>query len=283
MSSIFGTLLSLSVIVFLVKAERARSVSAIFIFGDSTADPGNNNGLNTIFKCNFLPYGRDFPTHQPTGRFCNGRLVTDFIAEELGLKETVPAYLDPQLKTQDLLTGVSYASSAAGYDDLTAHNNKAVPIWQQVEYFKAHVEKLKKVVGEKNASDIVRNALYGISIGSNDILDNYFLLPIRRKEFSVEQYQDFLVKKAEDFTKELYHLGARKLGVFGLPPLGCLPVERSVRLQTTDVRPCVEKLNQVAMTYNEKLQAVISNLKPKLPGMMMVLRNQRGDAVERDW
>lgn len=55
------------------------SVSAIFVFGDSTSDPGNNNYIRTPFKSNFAPYGKDFPNHVATGRFCNGRLATDFI------------------------------------------------------------------------------------------------------------------------------------------------------------------------------------------------------------
>jgi len=58
-------------------------VSAVYIFGDSTADPGNNNGLATIFKANFPPYGRDFEDHKPTGRFTNGKLVTDILCMAL--------------------------------------------------------------------------------------------------------------------------------------------------------------------------------------------------------
>ena len=42
-----------------------------------------------------------------------------FAAEELGIKSVVPAYLDPNLKTEDLLTGVSFASGGSGYDPLT--------------------------------------------------------------------------------------------------------------------------------------------------------------------
>lgn len=57
------------------------SVQAIFVFGDSTADPGNNNYVTTIFKGNFPPYGRDFPNQVPTGRFSNGRLANDFIGD----------------------------------------------------------------------------------------------------------------------------------------------------------------------------------------------------------
>lgn len=53
-------------------------VPALCIFGDSVVDVGNNNDLQTLIKSNFLPYGRDFVSHQPTGRFCNGKLATDF-------------------------------------------------------------------------------------------------------------------------------------------------------------------------------------------------------------
>lgn len=53
-------------------------VPALCIFGDSVVDVGNNNNLSTIIKANFPPYGRDFVTHKPTGRFCNGKLATDF-------------------------------------------------------------------------------------------------------------------------------------------------------------------------------------------------------------
>lgn len=52
-------------------------VPAIITFGDSVVDVGNNDYLPTIFKANYPPYGRDFVNHQPTGRFCNGKLATD--------------------------------------------------------------------------------------------------------------------------------------------------------------------------------------------------------------
>lgn len=51
---------------------------AFFVFGDSTVDPGNNNYIRTLMKGNFPPYGNDFVNQTPTGRFTNGRLVTDY-------------------------------------------------------------------------------------------------------------------------------------------------------------------------------------------------------------
>lgn len=55
-------------------------VPAMFIFGDSSADCGTgiiNRWLQE--RADHLPYGRDFDTHRPTGRFCNGRIPVDYL------------------------------------------------------------------------------------------------------------------------------------------------------------------------------------------------------------
>ncbi|KAK9990133.1 hypothetical protein SO802_025118 [Lithocarpus litseifolius] len=96
------------------------TVPAVIIFGDSIVDTGNNNYIETVVKCDFTPYGRDFNGGKPTGRFSNGKVAADFLAEIFGVKKILPAYLDPNLQLQDLLTGVSFASGGAGYDPLTA-------------------------------------------------------------------------------------------------------------------------------------------------------------------
>ena len=95
-------------------------VPAIIVFGDSSVDSGYNNGISTILKSNFEPYGRDFFSNQPTGRFSNGRIPTDFISEAFGLKPTIPAYLDPMYNIADFATGVCFASAGTGYDNATA-------------------------------------------------------------------------------------------------------------------------------------------------------------------
>lgn len=55
-------------------------VPAIFIFGDSLIDNGNNNDLTSFAKANYYPYGIDF-NGGPTGRFSNGYTMVD----EIGL------------------------------------------------------------------------------------------------------------------------------------------------------------------------------------------------------
>ena len=53
-------------------------VPAMFVFGDSLIDNGNNNDLPSFAKANYFPYGIDF-SDGPTGRFSNGYTMVDEI------------------------------------------------------------------------------------------------------------------------------------------------------------------------------------------------------------
>jgi len=65
---------------FVVTIEaNLKKVPAFYVFGDSTVDSGNNNFIDTAFRSDFPPYGRDFVNQAPTGRFTNGKLGTDFV------------------------------------------------------------------------------------------------------------------------------------------------------------------------------------------------------------
>lgn len=161
-------------------------VPALFVFGDSIVDPGNNNYIPTLAKANFPPYGRDFIDHKPTGRFSNGKLSTDFIAAGLGLKETLPPYLDPDLSTQELMTGVSFASAGTGYDNLTAEVASVIPMWKQAKFFRDYSVLLGERVGEEKASTIIREAIVLSCAGTNDLIENYFFSAHQEK--SVHRY-----------------------------------------------------------------------------------------------
>lgn len=95
-------------------------VPAVIVFGDSTADTGNNNFIQTMARGNYPPYGRDFAGGVATGRFSNGRLAADFVSEALGLPPAVPPYLDPSHSIHQLASGVSFASAGTGLDNITA-------------------------------------------------------------------------------------------------------------------------------------------------------------------
>lgn len=115
-SSFFLILFFLNIIFSMVDGK----ISAVIVFGDSSVDTGNNNGINTLLKSNFEPYGRDFEGGRPTGRFSNGRVPVDFFSEYFGLKKYVPAYLDPNYGMKDFISGVNFASAGTGYDNTTS-------------------------------------------------------------------------------------------------------------------------------------------------------------------
>lgn len=176
--------------------------SSILVFGDSTVDPGNNNYLLTISKANYFPYGIDFPGHVATGRFSNGKLVSDFLASALNIKDTVPPFLNPDLSDQELLTGVSFASGESGIDDFTASLTNVLSMDQQLQYFKAYTMKLKQIVGEDQAMQRLQHALVLISVGTNDFILNFHDFPSRRLMFiTIDAYQDYLLDKFDVMIK----------------------------------------------------------------------------------
>lgn len=62
-----------------LSGEARPLVPAVMLFGDSLLDIGNNDYIHTVAKANFPPYGRDFEDDVATGRFCNGKVLSDFI------------------------------------------------------------------------------------------------------------------------------------------------------------------------------------------------------------
>ncbi|XP_076936034.1 GDSL esterase/lipase At5g45950-like [Bidens hawaiensis] len=238
------------------------NVTSILVFGDSSVDPGNNNNLpDTWHKGNFLPYGNDFARSTPTGRFTNGRLVTDFIAAALGYSKEIKAYLDPHLKDEDLLHGVSFASGGSGYDDFTANNiTNVISLNKQLEYFKEYKIRMERLVGKQDAHKIVSNAVFILSMGTNDFLQNYYFDPTRSRMFTITQYQRYLISCMESYVKKMHSLGVRRLAVVGMEPFGCMPLIRTLK----DSVKCDEEMNQVALSFNLLLKAKVSELETTL-------------------
>ncbi|KAG1363922.1 GDSL esterase/lipase [Cocos nucifera] len=256
-------------LLLLHSANIAAKVPAIIIFGDSSVDAGNNNFIPTVARSNFEPYGRDFNGGQPTGRFCNGRLATDFISEGFGLLPAVPAYLDPKYTIKDFASGVCFASAGSGYDNATSDVLSVIPLWRELEYFKEFQKKLEDYQGKAKTRETISEALYIMSLGTNDFLENYYTVPGgRRTQYTVDEYQDFLVGIAEGFIRNLYRLGARKLDLTGIPPMGCLPLERVAN--PTSREACNEMYNRVAWNFNGKLKQLVNKLNRELSGMTIV-------------
>ncbi|XP_030541474.2 GDSL esterase/lipase At5g42170-like [Rhodamnia argentea] len=250
------------------------TVSAVFTFGDSILDTGNNNHLITLVKSNFPPYGRHFMGGKPTGRFSNGMIPSDFFARQLGIKELLPAFLDPNLQLQALIGGINFASAGAGFDPLTSELVSVIPMSTQLRLFDEYKTKLKSSIGEERADSIVANGLYIVSAGSNDIAATYLHTPTRIFNYSIPSYTELLVRSASSFLQELHIKGARRIGVFSLSPLGCTPLQRT--LASGIERRCAEDDNRMAQLFNSKLSLELHRLNGAFPHAKMALVDAYG-------
>ncbi|KAL8245951.1 hypothetical protein R6Q59_007167 [Mikania micrantha] len=237
-SSVRGTLL-----------PKNASVSAVLVFGDSFVDQGNNNYVTTLGKGNYLPYGSDFMGGKPTGRFSNGRTIPDFLAEALGVKEYLPAYLDPLIKDKDLQTGVSFASGGSGFDPLTTTITTAIPMSVQLDMFKEYIQRLKRNIEEEPANNIITNSVVVVVAGNNDLFLSY---PVRKLQYDVPAYSNMIAKIVLKFIQEIHTLGVRRMVIFSAPPIGCLPEVRTLYggLQ----RSCADQENIAAQLFNNILK-----------------------------
>jgi hypothetical protein len=67
-------------IILLLCKNAQGAVPAVYVFGDSLVDVGNNNHLQlSLLKANFPHNGVDYPGHKATGRFSNGKNFADFL------------------------------------------------------------------------------------------------------------------------------------------------------------------------------------------------------------
>ncbi|KAL1218255.1 GDSL esterase/lipase [Cardamine amara subsp. amara] len=256
------------------KATTQPLFPAILIFGDSTVDTGNNNyPSQTILRAEHVPYGIDLPSHIPKGRFSNGKLFSDIIATKFNIKQFVPPFLQPNLSDHDIVTGVCFASAGAGYDDQTSLTTQAIRVSEQPKMFKSYITRLKSIVGDKKAMKIINNALVVVSAGPNDFIVNYYDVPSWRLEYpSISGYQDFVVKRLNNFVRELYSLGCRKIVVGGLPPMGCLPIQMTAQFRNI-LRFCLEQENRDSVLYNQKLQKLLPQIEASLTGSKIMYSN----------
>ncbi|KAK2663196.1 hypothetical protein Ddye_001770 [Dipteronia dyeriana] len=244
---------------------------ALYVFGDSLFDSGNNNNLLTIAKANYLPYGFNFI--KASGRFTNGKTIPDFIAEFLGLP-----YAPPYRKSKPdsvVLTGLNYASGACGILPETGLKSGAcLRLSKQVKLFEETV-KWQMQTYYKTSQELsyyLSKSLFLITIGSNDYISNYLddtlIGKIIRKRISPDQFAQLLIDRLSDQLKRLYDLGGRKMVLFELGPIGCIP---SITRKQKHSGKCVENTNQVISFFNNKLPGMLRNLTSTLQGSNFVL------------
>ncbi|KAG2574185.1 hypothetical protein PVAP13_7KG309200 [Panicum virgatum] len=236
---------------------------ALFIFGDSLVDAGNNDYLVTLSKANAPPYGVDFAFSggEPTGRFTNGMTIADIMGEALGQKSLAPPYLAPNSSAAMASSGINYGSGSSGiFDDTGSFYIGRIPLRQQIDYFEKTKAQILKTMGEEAATDFFKKALFVIAAGSNDILE--YVSPsvpfFGREKPDPSSFQDALVSNLTFYLKRLNELGARKFVVSDVGPLGCIPYVRA--LEFMPAGECSASANRVTEGYNKKLKRMVERM-----------------------
>ncbi|KAI4367210.1 hypothetical protein MLD38_022973 [Melastoma candidum] len=255
------TAVSVAAVLFLLGLALGgeQSVPCYFIFGDSLADCGNNNDLNTTSKANYPPYGVDFP-QGPTGRFTNGRTAFDLIAELLGFE----VYMKPftTAKGVEILLGVNYASGGAGILDETGmQSGEVIPLNQQLRNHNVTVKRIAEMLrDEELASAYLGKCMYSVGMGNNDYINNYFMPDYYNssKLYTPLQFAELLILEYSRQLKTLYQLGARKVAVFAVGLVGCVPEELYRFDDETTV--CVSLMDTAAALFNDRLTPLVEEL-----------------------
>ncbi|XP_017426381.1 GDSL esterase/lipase At2g03980 [Vigna angularis] len=249
---------------FLANAShpRKRIVAALYVFGDSTVDAGNNNNLNTLAKANAFPYGIDF-NNCSTGRFSNGKTLADLIAIRLSLPMPPPYLGVPKSKRHQVIRGINYASGSCGILNST-RTGDCLSLDKQIEYFTSTVvnDLPRSIHSKTKLRHYLANSLYLLSIGSNDYMLNYFKYPNgTNNNLNPEKYADYLLEQLASRIKRIYDLGARKFVVSRIGEIGCTP---TCVIRTPYSQKCNEDINQKVKHYSEKLPVKLQELQTQL-------------------
>ena len=77
----------------------------------------------------------------------------------------------------------------------------AIPLSQQLEYYKEYQAKLAQIAGNQKATTIIKDGLYILSFGNSDFLQNYYVNPYLNKVYTPDQYSSYLVSRFSSLVK----------------------------------------------------------------------------------
>ncbi|XP_006844086.2 GDSL esterase/lipase At1g71691 [Amborella trichopoda] len=259
-----------------VKVQPQRPLaSALYIFGDSINDNGNNNFIAALAKANYPPYGIDFPSGA-TGRFTNGLTTTDIIAQLLKLPLPPPYLSLSATNTSKILTGANYASGGGGILEESGSPLQArLSFNQQLNLFEKTVQQdLPPLFNSSRAlQDHLAKAIFVVEFGTIDYLFNYLLPEFfnTSRDLSPPAFARILLQNFSQQLTMLYNLGARKIVVMGLSALGCTP-NQIIRQGTGG--SCSDVVNyQIIAPFNIQLPFLLNRLRFTLRGSIFVFEN----------
>nr|KYP31238.1 GDSL esterase/lipase At2g03980 family [Cajanus cajan] len=155
-----------------MNSYHSKKIPAMYVFGDSLVDCGNNNHLPSGGP-NYLPFGIDFIGRKPTGRATNGKTLVDFVAMHLGLPFAPPFLGLSNHRRNKISTGINYASGGSGILPET-NNDTRLTLDKQIKFFHRTVKhNLPKLFNEKEKLEKhMSESLFFVSTGVNDHFSN---------------------------------------------------------------------------------------------------------------
>ncbi|KAI4985797.1 hypothetical protein ZWY2020_018427 [Hordeum vulgare] len=256
---------SLSIMAFMAAAVNAGSVPAVYVFGDSLADVGNNNHLLTPIMADFSHNGIDYPGRKATGRFSNGKNSADFLADKLGLATSPPYLALSSSSNANYVNGVNFASGGAGVSNAT-NKNKCITLDKQIDYYCSVYASLARSLGQADAATHLAKSIFAITIGSNDII-HYAKANPAATPSQQQRYVDALILTLSGQLQSLYNLGARKVLFLGTGPVGCTPSLREM----SSTKVCNVVANAMAVQYNKAAEGVLSGMAVQHPDLHYAL------------
>ncbi|PON57986.1 Lipase [Trema orientale] len=124
-----------------------------------------------------------------------------------------------------------------------------------------------KTLVEQNHTDqnIIKKSIFFLESGSNDIF-GYFL-PFDTPTLSPEAYVQAMLVEVGKFIDQIYKLGARRIALFSLGPVGCVPARA---LLGGPANKCYGKMNKMVKDYNKGLESLVNDIPVKYPGAVGV-------------
>lgn len=69
----------------------------------------------------------------------------------------------------------------------------------QINLFREFLTKVEAQIGAEGKAEILSKCLFLVCIGSDDIANTYFILPVRRTQYDLDSYTDLLISSASSF------------------------------------------------------------------------------------
>lgn len=260
-------------------ATAAGCFSAIFSFGDSITDTGNAVRLGRVGGPSGIPpYGRTF-FGRPTGRFSDGRVILDFIAQGLGLP-----LVRPYLLGGDFRKGVNFAVAGATALDLDFFSEKGIDASWTHKSLRVQIEEFKQLLPSLSSDpkELLNTSLILLGeIGGNDYNHPFFN---GNKADNIRTFIPSVIDAISSAISDLVELGAKTLLVPGNFPIGCVPAYLDV-FESNDAEKydsetgCIRWLNEFSEYHNRLLLEELERLRKRHPHVTIIYADYYGATI----